>query len=75
MSNILEPLFILLLLISALSVLLLIILSIALFFIKDKNKQQQIKKLLKVTLLVCIITFCIGFGLCTYSFSQITSCN
>ena len=60
---------------SALSGVLAIILAIALIFIKDFTKRQSIGKWIKILLLTCIISFCIGFGLCSYSWSQIDSWN
>ena len=67
MFDILVTSFIILLLGSGLAGVVAIILSILLIFIKDTNKRQPIEKALKLILFACIISFCIGFGLCTYT--------
>lgn len=74
MGNTLDTAFIILLFGSGLSGLLAIVVFIILMFIKDTNKRAAIKKLLKTSIIICIISFCIGFGLCTYSL-QTTSWN
>ena len=51
---------------SGLSGVLALLLVIYLIFIKDASKRQPLERLLNASLLVCIISFCIGFGICSY---------
>ena len=66
MTDIIEPLFMSLLGLSGLSGILAILLLFTLLFIKDADKRQPLEKVLNISLLICIISFCIGFGICSY---------
>ncbi|WP_131667727.1 hypothetical protein [Psychrobacter pygoscelis] len=66
MTDIIEPLFMALLGLCGLSGVLAILLLIYLIFIKDADKRQPLERLLNASLLVCIISFCVGFGICSY---------
>lgn len=71
MGNILETTFMGLLLVSGLSGILGIILLIAQVFIENTDKKQSLDEVVKVSLLICFISFCVGFGLCTFSLTNI----
>lgn len=71
MGNLLDTTFMGLLLVSGLSGILTIILLIARIFIKETDQKQALNKVVKVAVLVCIISFCVGFGLCTFSLTNI----
>lgn len=66
MIDTIAPVFMAFLAASALSGVLAIVLLIALIFIKDTDKRQPFEKVLNISLFICIISFCIGFGMCSY---------
>ena len=73
MLNWIEITYFALLFISVLAVIIVLGSLLSLPFIQHQHKRQRFKNLSKISALVGVISFCIGFGLCTYSFDQITS--
>lgn len=70
MNDLLAMSFMTLLGVSAIALSFTLILFVILLFTKDLKRKHSLKKILKVTIIIGIACFCIGFGLCAYSFSQ-----